>query len=480
MSTKEILEHDGLAELKALASIISSSVDQIEIALKTASMPFPSIHTPFTPQSDAARNLPEVSAASALITAAAAQIIATIRPPFLHVATTAILFNISAALRVAEEAHVAEILRAAGPNGLHIKDIAVPSGVDPDKLARLLRVLATHHIFEEVAPDVFAHNRVSSVMDTGKNVEQILKDPQSKHRGTFGMTASIGHLTDEIMKTVSYLAEAVMDPVSGHNNDVHDLAFNRAFNVKGTFWDWLDQPDQAYRLERFGIAMEGAKNAAPPNAIVEGLDWNSLGEGALVVDVGGGIGAQSLTLAKNCPNLKFIIQDRPEVVKVAEKIWDDELPGARATTRVQMQAHDFFTSQPVKNADVFLIRMILHDWPNAECVTILRHLREAAKPSTQLVIVDNIMAYACKDAIISDIPGAADTPHPQEPLLPNMGAANMMSYLTDVQMMAITGGVERTLPQVDDLLKKTGWKISRVHHGAPFVLSHQKVIAVPA
>lgn len=42
--------------------------------------------------------------------------------------------------------------------------------------ARLLRALATHHIFAEVAPDVFAHNRISSVMDTGKDVAEILAE----------------------------------------------------------------------------------------------------------------------------------------------------------------------------------------------------------------------------------------------------------------------------------------------------------------
>ena len=49
-----------------------------------------------------------------------------------------------------------------------------------------------------------------------------------------------------------------------------------------------------------------------------------------------------------------------------------------------------------------------------------------------------------------------------------------------LQMMAITGGVERTVTQFRDLLAQAGWKVVRVHHGAPFVLSHQKIIAVPA
>jgi hypothetical protein len=40
--------------------------------------------------------------------------------------------------------------------------------------ARILRLLATNHIFIEVSPDVFTNNRVSSALDTGKPVEELL------------------------------------------------------------------------------------------------------------------------------------------------------------------------------------------------------------------------------------------------------------------------------------------------------------------
>ena len=40
--------------------------------------------------------------------------------------------------------------------------------------ARILRLLATNHIFIEVSPDVFANNRLSSVLDSGKLVEELL------------------------------------------------------------------------------------------------------------------------------------------------------------------------------------------------------------------------------------------------------------------------------------------------------------------
>ena len=41
------------------------------------------------------------------------------------------------------------------------------------KIARILRFLAVHHIFKEVAPDVFARNRCSSSLDTGKSVQEL-------------------------------------------------------------------------------------------------------------------------------------------------------------------------------------------------------------------------------------------------------------------------------------------------------------------
>jgi hypothetical protein len=73
--------------------------------------------------------------------------------------------------------------------------------------ARVLRLLATNHIFIEVTPDVFANNRLSSVLDTGKSVEELLArlawssiirvnlltiaSPESKHVGTHGMASII-------------------------------------------------------------------------------------------------------------------------------------------------------------------------------------------------------------------------------------------------------------------------------------------------
>ena len=53
-----------------------------------------------------------------------------------------------------------------------------------------------------------------------------------------------------------------------------------------------------------------------------GFDWMSLKKGAVVVDVGGGIGSQTLTLSKAYENLNFVVQDREAVIQDAVKVSD--------------------------------------------------------------------------------------------------------------------------------------------------------------
>jgi hypothetical protein len=69
-----------LAELKALANIILSSVEQIEAVVTANSFTFPSSDSSFSLESEAPRMHPDVHSASSLITSAAAQLTALVRP----------------------------------------------------------------------------------------------------------------------------------------------------------------------------------------------------------------------------------------------------------------------------------------------------------------------------------------------------------------------------------------------------------------
>lgn len=93
-----------------------------------------------------------------------------------------------------------------------------------------------------------------------------------------------------------------------------------------------------------------------------------------------------------------------------------------------------FAPQPVRNAAVFFLRAITHDWSDDYCVKFLSQLRAAATPQTQLIVIDNVIPYACADSEQTlDVPGASNIrPTAPSPLLSNFGAAGLMTYLADI------------------------------------------------
>jgi hypothetical protein len=82
---------------------------------------------------------------------------------------------------------------------------------------------------------------------------------------------------------------------------------------------------------------------------------------------------------------------------------------------------------------VFLLCKVIHDWADEDCITILKHLRAAAGPKTQLIIVEQAISYVCDEPTAQEIPGA-ELPIPPQPLLPNLGRAASGVYLVDLMV----------------------------------------------
>ncbi|KZV75021.1 S-adenosyl-L-methionine-dependent methyltransferase [Peniophora sp. CONT] len=464
----------GLSDLRQLSNIIGNAVDRIEQTLTARSVEFPSLDTPYDEAEEQVRAMPEIADATVAIIASAEQLAMVARAPSLTMLDISFKFHLCAALRVALEADVAEFLREHGPS--NVQTVAKQKDLDPSKLARILRMLATNHIFIEVSPDVFTNNRLSSTLDSGCSCEQLAADPSAK---LVRFPAIVSFMLDSSFKGGAYLADVLLDPATSHSTSPNDAAFCKAYNYDGPMWDLIELPGNERQRERFGAAMLGITALAHPDSILEVLDWASLPAGSVVVDVGGGVGTQMILLARKFDDLKLVVQEREAVCIDASKYVMEELPSGVQTGRLQIQAHDFFEPQPVKDAAVFYVRHVCHDWPDALAVKILQRLREAAQPNTKLILHDSIMQHACAEERNDDI-GNSLPAVPPEPLLANWGRANSEMYNMDMQMMAVYHAQERTLTQFRSLLMQSGWKVAKVNYGSrPMAIANHSIIAVP-
>ena len=141
------------------------------------------------------------------------------------------------------------------------------------------------------------------------------------------------------------------------------------------------------RAARFSNAMANLAQdpGFSPEHICQNYPWAKL-ETATVVDVGGSSGTFGIALAEHFPKLKIIVQDRPDVVQVASKQLPEPLK-----QQVSFMAHDFFTEQPVKNADVYFFKWILHDWSDKYAIQILRRLIPALKKGAKIVLNEYVV-----------------------------------------------------------------------------------------
>ncbi|KAK4052209.1 hypothetical protein OIO90_004431 [Microbotryomycetes sp. JL221] len=422
---------EGKQELKQLLAVLTESINNL---VDSDEVCIGSLHS-----SDPASSAPVLTRDSVMASLAASQLMAHLNGAA-HGLMTSFFIHVPHCLRVVIEAHVTEVLREAG-KPLHVNDIA--------KQARVLRLLAAHHFFKEVEQDIFVNNRCAVGLDTFKSV----KDLQN---------------TDEISKASSYLAEFLLDPSTSTSVAVDNTPWQLGHHTDKVCWEYIAQ--QESRVNRFASAMiavnsfgGGIKGVTFDN----GFNFKGLGTGTTLVDVGSGAGALSLVLHQTCPNINLVLQDRPEVIEgETTKTFEREVPEALKSGQIKLQPHDFFTPQPVKNADVYLMRAIIHDWPDAEALVILKHLAAAASPNSQLLVIEHVIQSLAPLPSSSTNGNGSNDKHVltlQAPPVP---------YHLDLQMMCALNAQERTVEQFQTLLKKGGWNVERVGRGTPDAPCH--------
>ncbi|KAJ6628892.1 S-adenosyl-L-methionine-dependent methyltransferase [Mycena sp. CBHHK59/15] len=432
----------GVTNIVALADLISSAVKDVVAEYSAAGVPMPSLSSTVPGPFDTPEATPfKLAKAIRVIDAACAQLMFSVGSPGHVITNKCYGFQEPACMLVATDAKIADHLLNK-PEGAHVDELSRKTGIDAGKLGRVLRLLATKHCFSEVAPNVFANNRLS--------MKLLSTDPVS---------SLVGHITDEPGKACTALNETLKDSETTSSVLPQGSAFKRAHGC--TIFEFYASPEQNERAQRFGQAMVGWGEVTGKGMLPKVYPWGSLPENTVVCDVGGGNGHATIELLKGFPQLKIVVQDLPGVAEQGKEYLHKEVMDQSLKKRVQFVPADFFTDSVVQDCDIYYIRHVLHDWPTGECKKILDNVRKAVKPSSRVFIHEFVLQHIVRDSAFEGKFEKAP-----EPLLPNFGIGKVRPYAQDINMMVCLNSQERTLPQFIEMGARSGFEFVKLwDHG---------------
>jgi hypothetical protein len=161
--------------------------------------------------------------------------------------------------------------------------------------------------------------------------------------------------------------------------------------------------------------------------VVAGYDFSVY---PTIVDVGGGHGPLLSAILAAAPASRGVLYDLPKVVANAPSL----LRAQGVAERVVIAEGSFFDDVP-PDGDAYILKNIIHDWPDDKALQILRNVRAAAGPQATVLLVELVIPDHHRD---------------------------FAGKWADLEMMLNLGARERTAAEYRDLLSQAGLRMTRV------------------
>jgi hypothetical protein len=278
-------------------------------------------------------------------------------------------------------------------------ELAETMKVHAPSLHRVMRTLASLGVLTEQAEHRFALTRLGEALKTG----------------------AYGSARSAVIFAGSPWAQSAWDQLV-YSVETGKPGFEKANGMP--LFDYLaEHPDAASLFSEMMVGNHGQETPA----IAAAYDFAAF---KTIVDVGGATGNLLAAILDKYASPRGILFDRPHVVTDAPAL----LAARGVSDRVKIENGDFFESVP-GGADAYILSHIIHDWNDDQSLAILGHVRDAVKPTSKLLVVELVLA-------------AGDAPHPGK--------------LLDMAMLSQAGGQERTSEEYEVLLRKAGFRFTRV------------------
>ena len=198
--------------------------------------------------------------------------------------------------------------------------------------------------------------------------------------------------------------------------------FEQAYGMP--VFDYLaEHPEEA---SLFSETMVGIHGSEPP-AVAAAYDFSQFES---IVDVGGATGNMLTNILRLHDRPRGVLFDLLHVVSDAPSL----IEGHGLQSRISIESGSFFDSVP-SGHDAYILSHIIHDWDEDECQRILQNCRRAINADGKLLIVEMVLPEG-------------DTPH--------------FGKMTDMVMLVVPGGQERTGEEYGTLLRKADFRLTKV------------------
>ena len=286
------------------------------------------------------------------------------------------------------------------PSGpLGSSELAQATGSHEPSLYRVLRVLAALGVFEEHDQRRFCLTAVG---------ERLRRDAPVSMRSWAIFREALGGV-----RSFEHIVETVRTGRPGF-----DIEFG-----EGVFEFVSHNPDAAAVHD----AAMSERTAAFAPSVADTYDFSDVRR---LVDVGGGKGTLLAEILRRHPHLHGVLLETPQVAARARSVLD-----AVDADRWEVVAGDFFERVP-DGADCYLMANVLHDWDDSRSIDILSNCRRSMSTGGRVLIVER--------------------------LIPEDGGDPIPTLLSDINMLVITGGQERTNAEYGKLLEAAGLKLGKI------------------
>ncbi|QJW90665.1 methyltransferase [Spirosoma taeanense] len=305
-------------------------------------------------------------------------------------------FASSRAIGVTAELHIADLLKDGAKTA---DELARQTGVHARSLYRVLRACASVGVYSEDNEKKFSLTPLA---------EPLLSNAQGSLRAFAEMITC-----DWQFQTWAELPYSVK---------TGKPSFDKVHGKSSFEYFWSNE--KAGKV--FNDAMT-SNSAFSSVAVVNAYDFSSVSK---LVDVGGGHGFLLASILAKFGNVKGVLYDTPAIVAEAEKLLHEHGVAERCET----VGGDFFESVP-PGGDGYIMKHIIHDWSDEQCIAILKNCRKAMKEGGRVLVVEMVV------------------PEGNEP---------SPAKFLDLQMLQFLPGCERTEKEYEALFDEAGLSLTRI------------------